>query len=106
MQFGGRLVDRISKGDDGHIKRSTAQLFSLYSDLPQEEHSLDEFEPVALERLQLLRGIEQLKTRGFVGSDYESRLTKVQKFTALSCIPLADIVNALLIQQLHNICML
>lgn len=96
MQFGGRLVDRISKGDDGLIQRSTAQLLSLYNDPPQEELSLDEFELVALDRLQLLRGIEQLKTRGFVGSDYDSRLTKVQKFAALSCLPSADIINDIL----------
>jgi DNA primase large subunit len=53
------------------------RLISLYETPPNEELSLDEFELFALDRLQLLRGIENLKTRGFEGQDYTNKLAEV-----------------------------
>jgi DNA primase large subunit len=53
------------------------RLISLYESPPNEELSLDEFELFALDRLQLLRGIENLKTRGFDGQEYTAKLTEV-----------------------------
>ena len=43
-----------------HTKNAS---LSLYSEHPKEEITLDEFELFALDRLQLLRGIEQVKIR-------------------------------------------
>lgn len=40
------------------------RLLSLYIDPPQQELTLDEFEVISLDRLQLLRGIEVLKAKG------------------------------------------
>lgn len=42
------------------------RLLSLYLDPPQYELTLDEFEVISLARLQLLRAIEALKTKGGV----------------------------------------
>jgi len=47
------------------------QLLSLYSEPPQQELTLDEFEVVSLDRLQLLRSIDVLKTKG--GTEGESQ---------------------------------
>lgn len=54
------------------------KVVSLYTDPPSEEITLDEFELYALDRLQLLRGIETLKTRGFEGQEYENKLKQLQ----------------------------
>lgn len=56
------------------------RLISLYDTPPSEEMTLDEFESFALDRLQLLRCIENLKIRGFEGETYTSKLKEV-------CIP-------------------
>jgi hypothetical protein len=40
------------------------RLLSLYADPPQHELTLDEFEVISLDRLQLLRSIDVLKTKG------------------------------------------
>ena len=40
------------------------RLLSLYAEPPQQELTLDEFEVVSLDRLQLLRSIDVLKTKG------------------------------------------
>ena len=40
-------------------KKSITQLLSLYNEPPQEELTLDEFERVALDRLQLRRSLEE-----------------------------------------------
>ncbi len=58
-------------------KKTANQLVSLYGDAPQEELTLDEFELFALDRLQLLRGIEILQARGCEGKEFEDRLTNV-----------------------------
>jgi DNA primase large subunit len=54
------------------------KILSLYRAPPTTEITLDEFEDFALERLCLLRGIEQEKTRGFTGSELNERITKLQ----------------------------
>jgi hypothetical protein len=45
------------------------RLLSLYIDPPQQELTLDEFEVISLDRLQLLRAIEVLKTKGLSESE-------------------------------------
>ena len=80
MQFNGIRVDRVIKGE-GNQTRSTSQLLSLYNESPQEELTLDDFELYALDRLQLLRGIEKLKIRNFDQKEYTARLTKVGDMT-------------------------
>ena len=45
------------------------RLLSLYSDPPHQELTLDEFEVVSLDRLQLLRSIDVLKTKGGIEGD-------------------------------------
>lgn len=57
---------------------STDKAVSLYIDPPNEEITLDEFELYALDRLQLLRGIESLRTRGFEGKDYENKVKQLE----------------------------
>ena len=76
MQFHGVRVDSVIKGEEKQT-RSTSQLLSLYNESPQEELTLDDFELFALDRLQLLRGIEKLKIRNFDPKEYTARLTKV-----------------------------
>jgi hypothetical protein len=51
---------------------------SLYYDPPNMELTLDEFELLSLDRLQLLRGIEQLKTRGFEAKQLSSKIQEVK----------------------------
>lgn len=80
MQFNGIRVDRVIKGEEKQT-RSTSQLLSLYNESPQEELTLDDFELFALDRLQLLRGIEKLKIRNFDQKEYTARLTKVRNMT-------------------------
>jgi hypothetical protein len=63
-----------NRADD---KRSNLQLISLYHDIPQEELTVDEFEMMALDRLQLLRGIEVLQTRGFDGKELNNKIYAV-----------------------------
>ena len=58
-------------------QQSLTQLISLYKDAPQEELTLDDFERIALDRLQLLRGIEKCNTSGFVGAEFDSKIEKV-----------------------------
>mmetsp|Transcript_19050 Transcript_19050/g.38484 ORF Transcript_19050/g.38484 Transcript_19050/m.38484 type:complete len:485 (+) Transcript_19050:62-1516(+) len=50
----------------------TSRQLSLYHDPPQQELSLDEFELISLNRLQLLRAVEVLKVKG--GSDNDASL--------------------------------
>ena len=45
---------------------------------PNEELTLEEFELYALDRLQLLRSIENLKTRGFDGNEFNLKLKEVK----------------------------
>lgn len=54
-------------------------LLSLYNEPPQEELTLDEFELLSLDRLQLLRSIEVLKTRGFEDNDFNAKVRAKEK---------------------------
>ena len=74
MQIG--VVARVDKVHKEKIAAN--QLVSLYGDVPQEELTLDEFELFALDRLQLLRGIEILQARGFDGKEFESKMRALE----------------------------
>jgi hypothetical protein len=69
-------VDKSLKKDSHEL--SLDKYVTLYTDPPSEEITLDEFELYALDRLQLLRGIETLKTRGFEGAEYENKLKQLE----------------------------
>lgn len=56
---------------------SLDKLVSLYTDPPAEEITLDEFELFALDRLQLLRGIESLRTRG-IEEEFDVKLKQLE----------------------------
>ena len=74
MQIGRAVrVDKLQKE-----KLSANQLVSLYDEVPQEELTLDEFELFALDRLQLLRGIEILQARGFDGTEFSNKLSQLE----------------------------
>lgn len=93
MQFTrGIRVDKFQKE-----KKTANQLVSLYTDAPQEELTLDEFELSALDRLQLLRGIEIIQARGYDGKEFTDRLTAVREF--IDSIPLSS--HLLLLVLLH-----
>lgn len=52
---------------------------SLYLEAPAEELTIDEFELLSLDRLQLLRSIEQLKLRGFDESQVIAKIRELEK---------------------------
>lgn len=66
-----------------------SNLPSLYTTPPQEELSLDEFELLAVDRLELLRAIEALKIRGAEDKDLNSKVIEVSPplFTSPTDIP-------------------
>jgi pantothenate kinase-related protein Tda10 len=74
MQVNSRRVDRNSTGEN-KVTRSAVEVLSFYDKPPQEEISLDDFELYALDRLQLLRGIELLNTRGIVNTGNEKKFS-------------------------------
>jgi len=51
---------------------------TLYADPPRDDLSLDEFETFALDRLQLLRNVENLKVRGFEGVELKEKMKLVR----------------------------
>lgn len=57
---------------------------SLYREVPSEEITLDEFELFALDRLQLLRGIEKLNMKNLTKSDFNRELNALE----MKCINL------------------
>ena len=59
------------------------KLLSLYADPPQHELTLDEFEIISLDRLQLLRSIDVLKTKGGIegSSTFNNQVYEVGGFT-------------------------
>jgi DNA primase large subunit len=63
---------------DLKYQSSTISL-SLYNIPPEEELSLDEFELLSLDRLQLLRSIEIMKTRGFEEAELNSKIMEAEK---------------------------
>ncbi len=54
-----------------------ARLLSFYSEAPQEELTLDEFETYAFDRLRLLRKIEDFRTRGFEGKELSFKMSNI-----------------------------
>lgn len=62
------------------------RLLSLYSEPPQHELTLDEFEVVSLDRLQLLRSIDVLKTKGGIEgeSSFNNQVYELEKKYLLS----------------------
>ena len=64
------------KVEKSQITKNT-RLLSLYYEPPQQELTLDEFEMLSLDRLQLLRGLEALKNKGFEEHDFNSKLFEV-----------------------------
>ncbi len=60
-------------------KPSASKSLSLYMNPPTDEITLDEFEDFALERLTLLRGIEQLRARGFEQDELRKKVLELEK---------------------------
>lgn len=54
------------------------RLLSLYNEAPETELTLDEFELFALDRLNLMRKVTELKNRGFEGEEFDSKLKAVR----------------------------
>jgi hypothetical protein len=75
MEFITKRVD-VVPGLRDH-KQSVAVALTMYNEPPTEEMSLDEFEIFALDRLQLLRNIENLKIRGFEELDLKMKMEEV-----------------------------
>jgi len=69
-------------GGMGALNRGNREVagrsLSLYNEVPEEELTLDEFETFALDRLALLRGMENLRTRGYEGKEFNDRLQAVR----------------------------
>ncbi|CAN0069231.1 unnamed protein product, partial [Discosporangium mesarthrocarpum] len=62
-------------------------MISMYTEAPYEEITLDEFELIALDRLQVLRRIEDLKARNFRGEDYKRSLREaLHKYMRISTL--------------------
>lgn len=68
----------VEKVPGVYRKISQERLLSLYADPPLEEITLDDFELFALDRLQLLRGIEALKVKGYDGAEFTSKLSQLE----------------------------
>eukprot|EP00752_Nemacystus_decipiens_P014280 g12700.t1 len=76
----------------GVPKKNTSSMerhksISMYNEAPFEEITLDEFELVALDRLQVLRKIEDLKARNVRGDDYKRALREsLHKYMKMSML--------------------
>jgi len=55
-------------------KTDAVKSLSFYNEAPQDELTLDEFELFSLDRLQLLRGIETLRTKGYEGNELNNKM--------------------------------
>lgn len=66
------MISKTTRVDTlpGQQRQQASRLISLYLDPPTEEVTLDEFETFALDRLQLLRSIETLRTRNVSGDEF------------------------------------
>ena len=78
MQFAQSTSGRVSLGGASKASLGLRNQLSLYRDPPSLEITLDEFEEYALERLSLLRGIEQMKARGFDGNELREKINILQ----------------------------
>lgn len=59
------------------VAPSNTRSISLYLDPPQTELSLDEFEMLSLDRLQLLRAMEMLQAKGVDDVEFNGKLFEV-----------------------------
>ena len=69
-------------GRTATIKR-TGHSLSMYTSPPADELTIDDFELFALDRLQLLRGLELLKTRGFQDKEMADKIRQVGRMELL-----------------------
>jgi len=72
----------ISRNYTGHSvgsKVDDVDLLSFYKSPPREEISIDEFENFALDRLQLLRAIEILRSRGIAGKEFKTEVERMER---------------------------
>lgn len=60
---------------------------------PTEEIQLAEFENYAIERLTILKHMENMRIRGIFGQEYESEVKKLIKSTRLDLDPKRDIIG-------------
>jgi hypothetical protein len=71
-----------------NAKNDAVKSLSFYNEAPQDELTLDEFELFSLDRLQLLRGIETLRTKGYEGNELNNKLGPVSiRKMIFFCIP-------------------
>jgi len=76
MNISARVKD--TGGRSNSLRADAVRLLSLYTDAPQEELTIDEFEMFAWHRLQLLYNIERLRTSGFEGDQFNNKLKNVE----------------------------
>ena len=79
MQVAGRSSTVVRKHTLSHS-------LSMYTAPPQEELTIDDFEMFSLDRLQLLRGLELLKTRGFVDKELAEKIKQVSAVVSISIL--------------------
>jgi len=76
MQINSHTLD--SAGTRVIVNKSDAvKSLSFYNEAPQDELTLDEFELFSLDRLQLLRAIETLRTKGYEGNELNNKMGAV-----------------------------
>eukprot|EP00798_Chlamydomonas_sp_ICE-L_P028042 gene28042-31144_t len=81
MQFLGSTDARV--GPRSTVKKEEGEhstrrnLVTLYTELPSEDITLDEFERLALDRLRVLKGIEEFKLRGKSDAEVQSRANEL-----------------------------
>jgi DNA primase large subunit len=69
----------VVRGQSSLAKSKQAtKLLSLYNEAPQEELTLDEFEMFALDRLNLMRKVEDYKSRGFEEEQMNREIREVR----------------------------
>ncbi len=74
MEFHTHRIDKSIKREPG-FNRSKS--LSMYNDPPSIEISLDEFELLALDRLQLLREVENCRVRDLNINDMKQKIDAV-----------------------------
>ena len=90
MQVSGSSAHHHGPFNGKRASNSTRNMVSLYREEPKMEITLDEFEEYALERLSLLRGIEQKKAQGFEKKELKEKINLLEnkhmplKFTTTS----------------------
>ena len=57
--------------------QEASSILSFYETPPNSEISVEDFEMIALARLQVLRNLEQLKLRGIHGEDFRRKMDAV-----------------------------